>query len=105
MDCYSCGSFISLAAKDSNIAYVTITYISTPILWLLDGYYLSQERQYRALYNTVSRKTETQIDFDMNAKPYSTNRSSWLGSVFSSVLVIFYGVLIGLTLTIMIIIN
>lgn len=98
-------ALFALAAKDSNIAYVTITYISTPILWLLDGYYLSQERQYRALYNTVSRKTETQIDFDMNAKPYSTNRSSWLGSVFSSVLVIFYGVLIGLTLTIMIIIN
>ena len=44
-------ALFAFAAKDTNIQYVLITYVSTPIFWFLDGYYLSQERQYRGLFN------------------------------------------------------
>jgi hypothetical protein len=46
-------ALFAFAAKDANIHYVLITYISTPVFWILDGYYLSLERQYRELYNVV----------------------------------------------------
>jgi hypothetical protein len=41
-------AMFAFAAKDSNSKYVYITIVTTLIFWLLDAYYLSQERQYRA---------------------------------------------------------
>lgn len=98
-------ALFAFAAKDSNINYVLITYISTPIFWWLDGYYLSQERQYRELYNVVRKKDESEIDFDLNAKPFNKERNMWLPSVLSPTLYIFYGTLIIITLLIMFIIH
>lgn len=98
-------ALFAFAAKDTNINYVLITYISTPLFWFLDGYYLSQERQYRELYNVVKDKDEADIDFDLNAKPYNKDRNMWVPSVFSPTLMIFYGTLILITLIIMFIIN
>ena len=93
------------AAKDTNLNYVLITYISTPIFWMLDAFYLSQERQYRGLYNQVTGKQEEVIDFDMNAKSFNTGKNSWFPSIFSTTLLLFYGTLLAITLTVMFIIN
>lgn len=98
-------ALFAFAAKDSDINYVIITYISTPIFWLLDAYYLSLERQYRGLYNSVKIKTEENIDFDMNAKPFDNQKNTWLSSIFSISLLFFYGGLISITLIIMFVIN
>jgi hypothetical protein len=98
-------ALFAFAAKDTNIHYVIITYISTPLFWFLDGYYLSQERQYRALYNIVKDKEEKDIDFDLNAKPFNKGRNMWFPSVFSITLSLFYGTLILVTLIVMFIIN
>ena len=98
-------ALFAFAAKDTNIKYVLITYVSTPLFWFLDGYYLSQERQYRALYNEVKDKAEEQIDFNMNAKSFDIGRNMWLPSVFSMTLNLFYGTLIIITMIVMFIIN
>lgn len=98
-------ALFAFAAKDSNIEYVLITYISTPIFWFLDGYYLSLERQYRGLYNSVKSKKEEEIDFDMNAKEFDLGKARWIPSVFSITLNLFYGALMIITLIIMFIIN
>lgn len=98
-------ALFAFAAKDSDINYVIITYISTPIFWLLDAYYLSLERQYRGLYNTVKDKEEKDIDFDMNAKQFEKGKDTWLSSIFSVTLLFFYGGLTIITLIIMFIIN
>lgn len=98
-------ALFAFAAKDSDISYVIITYITTPIFGLLDAFYLSLERQYRALYNSVKNKEEEDIDFDMNAKPFDKGKNSWLSSIFSITILFFYGSLIGITLIIMYIIN
>lgn len=95
----------AFAAKDTNPEYVLITYIATPLFWLLDAYYLSQERQYRCLYNIVKDKSEQEIDFDLNAKPYNAGRNTWPASFFAPTLFIFYGILILITIIIMFIIN
>lgn len=98
-------ALFAFAAKDSNVDYVLITYISTPIFWLLDAYYLSLERQYRGLYNSVKKKNEENIDFNMNAKPFDKGKDSWLSSIFSVTVLLFYGGLTTITLIIMFIIN
>lgn len=98
-------ALFAFAAKDTNIEYVLITYISTPIFWFLDGYYLSQERQYRGLYNQIKSKVEEEIDFDMNAKPFNKNKNRWIPSVFSTTLNLFYGALLIITLIVMFVIN
>lgn len=98
-------ALFAFAAKDTNIKYVLITYISTPLFWYLDGYYLSVERQYRELYNVVKNKNEDEIDFDLNASGYNTGKNTWYSCMFSKTLIIFYGTLILITLTIMFIIN
>ncbi len=82
-----------------------ITYISTPLFWVLDGYYLSQERKYRDLYNKVRQINESEIDFDMNAKIMDSTKNSWLHSIFSITQIIFYGTLVGVTLLVMFIVN
>ena len=98
-------ALFAFAAKDTNIEYVLITYVSTPIFWFLDGYYLSQERQYRNLYNYVRTLDENVIDFDMNAKKYDNGKNQWMPSVFSTTLLLFYGALMLITLIVMFIIN
>ena len=95
----------AFAAKDSKISYVLITYISTPLFWFLDGYYLSLERQYRALYNIVKDMKEDDIDFDLNASPFNKGKNRWIPCVFSKVLIFFYGTLIFITMIVMFIIN
>lgn len=98
-------ALFAFATKDSNINYIIITYISTPIFWLLDAYYLSLERQYRNLFNSVKNKEEKNIDFDMNAKPFDKGKSNWLSSIFAITLLFFYGGLTTITLIIMFLIN
>ena len=98
-------ALFAFAAKDTNIEYVLITYISTPLFWFLDGYYLSQERQYRGLFNHIRTLSEDAIDFDMNAKDYNKNENRWFPSVFSLTLLMFYGALMVITLIVMFVIN
>lgn len=98
-------ALFAFAAKDFDIRYVVITYISTPIFWLLDAYYLSLERQYRGLYNIVKGKNEDCIDFDMNAKPFDNGNATWMCSIISKTLLLFYVGLMIITLIVMFLIN
>lgn len=90
-------ALFALAAKDSNIQYVIITYISVPIFWGLDGYYLSMERQYRKLYDVVAAKSDNTIDFKMDASGYNKDNCTWIYSTFSASVWIVYAVIMGIT--------
>ena len=97
-------AMFAFAAKDSNSKYVFITIVTTLIFWLLDAYYLSQERQYRDLYNIIRLKEERDIDFDMNASLYNKGRSTWPSSFFAFTLCIFYVTILSLTVIVTLII-
>ena len=56
----------ALASKDSDKMYFLVSYIPCFMFWLLDSYYLRQERLYRALYDKV-RKDSGSIDYSLNA--------------------------------------
>lgn len=45
----------ALAAKETNPLFVYLAYLPAISFWILDGYYLYQERLYRQLYDKVRR--------------------------------------------------
>ncbi len=63
--------------------------------WGLDGYFLWQERLFRAHYDNVRALPAENIDFSMDVRTYrGPLRRSWLGTMFSRTLTFFYGTLI-----------
>lgn len=94
-------ALFALAAKDANINYVLISYVVIPSFWILDGFCISIERQYRDLYNEVRVKEESVIDFDMNASKYCKDDRTWPSGILSKTLIPFYGTSVGVVLIVM----
>lgn len=84
-------ALFALAAKDANERYMFVTYMTTIIFWILDGYYLSKERQFRCLYSQIAACTDT--NFTMDTSQYDHGRNTWLYSLFAKSIIIFYGFL------------
>ena len=81
-----------LLAWEGRIEFVAVALIPVIFFWGLDGYFLWQERLYRALYDHVRTLEEGEIDFSMNAALFKTGRPrTWLGATFSRTPLIFYG--------------
>jgi hypothetical protein len=95
-------ALFALAAKDANRFYILIAYFPLFIFWSLDGYFLSQERKFRALYDYVRTLDESQIDFSMDTRPFAANdRNTWQGAMGSQTLVIYYAGLAVVMLVLM----
>ena len=88
-----------LAAKDSNIKFIIIAYIIIPCFWILDTFYLSKERQYRSLYDKVRKSSDS--DFSMNTSEFNNGKNTWINTIYSKTLNLFYIPLIVIILIIM----
>jgi len=85
----------ALAAKESNSHFVYIAYLPALAFWILDSYYLYQERLYRQLYDKIRKLENNSIDFIMNTSICKANGNvTWFHSVFSKTLLLFHGSLI-----------
>lgn len=84
-------ALFALAAKDSNLMFLLVAFFPCICFWLLDAYFLRQERLYRKLYGDVADKLETEINFTMNASIFSEVIPSWFETAFSVTLRLFYG--------------
>lgn len=91
------GALLALFSKNSSPYYVFYFLIVIVfIFWILDGYFLSQERSYRDLYNHVRKLKEEEIDFSMDISEYQKyKKNTLIYSMFSSTLLIFYLPLVG----------
>ncbi len=85
----------AFTAKDSSPALMAIPVVATLLFWAVDAYYLMLERAYRNLYDLVTTKTETDIDFKMKADASDVKLSKWFLTLWRPILVIFYGVVIA----------
>lgn len=57
--------------------------------WILDGYFLRQERLFRQVYDEIRVQSDT--EFEMNPMKHKNKpKCSWLSAFFSLNLVIFY---------------
>lgn len=81
---------LALTVKEAKPEYVIVAYIPIPVFWLLDGFFFSQERAFRALYNRVRNLNEDAVDFSMNKSDFSGGKNSWFRSTCSKTLSIYY---------------
>lgn len=84
-------ALFALFIKEPDRRYLFVVYFPVVIFWILDGYFLSQERLFRALYDHVRKLDEKEIDFSMDTSKYQKEeKNGWLSSMFSTTLVFFY---------------
>jgi len=96
-------ALFALATKDVQVGFVSISLISVLMFWLLDSYYLHQEKMFRSLYDEVREKEDNRIDYSMHVSHLNTGENIWRKSFFSKTLFIFYVPLITLILIVLII--
>lgn len=86
--------FALTAAKDAKLIFVAFAYFPVIMFWILDGYFLWQERLFRKLYDHVRIMDESNIDFSMNTSDFVGGKNRWHRSMFSITLNIFYGTIL-----------
>lgn len=91
----------ALAAKDADRRYIILAYIPVLVFWILDGFYVWQERLYRALYDEVRLKKAEDINFAMDTTCHQGGRNTWVRSTVSRTVLTFYGPLVALMLVVM----
>ena len=92
-------ALFALAAKDADTRFVMVTYVAIPAFWVLDGFYVSQERRYRALYDAVRESAST--TFSMDTTPFDNGRNTWMAAIFSTTLLIVYLLVVVMTWIVM----
>ena len=96
-------SFFALAAVNSKVYFVLLAYFPLVIFWILDAYFLWQERLFRALYDYVRGLKEEEIDFSMKTSDVENQVKPWVDVVFSMTLLLFHGTIFISILIVMII--
>ena len=96
-------ALLALAASDSNTHFVYLAYLPSMMFWILDGYFLWQERLFRKLYDRVRIASESEIDFSMDTSSVRGEVSSWIGTMFSRTLLIYHGTILGVVVVITVI--
>lgn len=81
----------ALSVKDEVSKETVFVYFLIFIFWVLDTYYLWQERKFRCLYDNVRKLKEDEVDFDMNTKEIAKKAGcSLIDTVLSPTLLLFY---------------
>ena len=85
-------ALLALFVKSTNSNYIVyFLLVLILVFWILDGYFLSQERLFRALYDHVRKLDEKDIDFSMNTSEHKKDKkNTWVCAMFSSTLLVFY---------------
>jgi len=88
-------ALLGLAAKDSNKKFIIVVFFPAFMFWLLDAYYLRQERLFRKKYNDIRKSAAELTDFSMDVSTVEKRVDSWLRVAFSKTLLLFYGTMIA----------
>jgi len=96
-------ALLAFAAKDEIHIMAWIALLPCVAFWILDAYFLRQERLFRKLYDHCRlHQPSTPSDFSMNTMPMNDKVASLFGVMFSQTLWIFHGVLAGLIVAIIV---
>lgn len=86
---WTVGMIVAIYAFAGNNTHkaVIITLIPLIVFWILDSYYLTLERKFRALYNNVRLKNDNDINFDMDFNNIDINMKELKKYGFTNVFV------------------
>lgn len=81
-------ALLALYAGSTNVKFIFVAIASTIIFWLLDSYYLQQERKFIGVYNDVAgltpeAKRENIRPFEMPIQKYNSGKYSYINVLFS----------------------
>ena len=93
---------LALLAREARVVFALVALVPAIVFWGLDGFFLWQERLYRALYDDVRGKLEVDVDFSMDTSQFKNDSRTWWRATWSSTLTWFYGILILMIIGIMI---
>lgn len=90
-------ALLAFAAASSEEAILVVAFLPALAFWGLDGYFLRQERLYRALYDHVRMQEEVDLDYglDTRAVPDLGSQHKWLNAVRSRTLLVFHGAILA----------
>lgn len=94
-------AMFALSGKDADKKFVILTYFPVIMFWILDSYFLSQEKYFIKVYEEVRIKDEKDIDFDLKSKSIKWDVDLWVKAAASLTIGIFYGTIIIILLIIM----
>jgi hypothetical protein len=84
-------AMITFIPKNNDVKPILSVYGLIFIFWILDSYYLFQEKLFRALYDHVRTLGEDEINFDMNTNHFKKKiNCTWLDVAISRTLLVFY---------------
>lgn len=87
-------AILALAASkegEGRIELFVVALLPVLTFWILDGYFLWQERLFRELYKKIAIiENEKQIDYQMEVKQFNKGINTWRKSMFSITLKMFY---------------
>jgi hypothetical protein len=96
-------ALFALSASASNPAFIFLAYFPAIVFWGLDGYFLWQEKLYRALYDRVRAREDNAIDFSMDVSVVKDSVVNWATVAFSTTILAFHGVLLIAIIVVMLI--
>jgi hypothetical protein len=90
-------AIVALAAKDADPRFALLAVVPVLIFWLLDAYFLRQERMYRKLYDHVRLHRSEEVDFSLDATRFAGQVQGLGGVMFSVTLCWFYAGLLAVS--------
>jgi len=93
-------ALLAIYVATTDVAFIFLSIVPTILFWLLDSYYLQQERKFRGVYNNVAG-----IENDVEIKPYEMPTQKFNGKQYNFCKVFFsktifwlYGIIIFILL-------
>ncbi len=96
-------ALFALAAVKTMPYFIYLTYFPLLVFWMLDGYFLRQERLFRKLYDRVRILPNDAIDFSMDTSTVAPDVKNWRDTCISTTLVMFYGAIFAAVVIVMLI--
>jgi hypothetical protein len=92
-------AILAIYATDKSSKVLLVSMLPTIILWILDAYYLQQERKFRGIYNDVAglKNINNVKTYEMPICKYNTKKDkkfSLLSAIFSKTILRFYVLII-----------
>ena len=94
-------ALFALAAVDANRFFVYVAYLPAIMFWVLDAYFLRQERLFRKLYDHVREAKDGTVDFSMNTHPFKVG-TTW-SIAWSRTLCLFHGTITTTIIVVMLV--
>jgi hypothetical protein len=97
-------AFFALAAGGSQALFVFLAYFPAIAFWMLDAYFLRQEKLFRKIYDRVRHLAEPDVDFSMDASAFDDEVDAWSTIAFSKTILLFHGTVFGSIVIVMFVI-